>query len=312
MQTRTDFVNRIEVMKRTIISFNPTYGKYLINGLWTDEITHEYYEGILDDFFEDIAGYLQFLKSPKAFLEELYDLVWMKVEWYERKDMHKFEFYEDISSSIKEVLAIDHKPKKEKYSIAFIRQFDYDNAEELDEVVYTLKQYEIDANYYNDPLDFERVKLIHALRIHYKFLIELHGFLYTLEMDLDTLDLSKIHIERFKSKPSLLPKCTLKFDKITTAIFFGILMEKGILSMDENGKDNKVTIQRFVEAHFNYTSERGESTPITRINKELSKFKKFQHHIKELEITNNIIKIFTDHREEILSKYKKSHEDPLK
>jgi hypothetical protein len=307
METRTDFINKIQEIKKVNISYHSESGKYIIDGTWTEEMDADHYEPIFDDFSNSIYKVLPAMKFPKEFLKELYELLWLKIEWYQKNNIHKLEFYSAISAMVYETSAKIEQPKKDRYSIDFIRNL---QAGDYDDIVYTLKWFENEANNYVNIEDFEKAKLIYGLQLHYEFLKEIYSFLYKLEMDFDTLNLDNIPLSMHRIKLSESLKCNLKFDKISTSVFFGILMEKGLLFMDENVSKNNVKIHNFIQNHFTYTNEKGDIKPITRINNELSKFKKPQYHIKELEVINQFIDILTEHRAHIHKVNKISFQNP--
>lgn len=300
MLTRTDFVNKIQELKKAKVGFNEPAKQYTFNDLWVDEITQGYFDKLFDSFQDDIYRNIGLMKLPKEVLIELYELLWQKVEWYENNNIHDFAFFNAISGSISSVAARDiYTPKNTDISIAFIQKFNYGDDQEYDDLVYTLKRYEEVANYTANPINFERVKLLHAMQLHNEFLKELYHFLYKLEMDFDTIDFNKIGLENSREIVIDSKKCNFKIDKISTAIFFGVLMKSGMISMDENAQKSDLKIKRFIEDHFTYMNDKGEITPIHRINKELSKPGKHQYRQKELEVLNDLIKRLETFREKI-------------
>ena len=312
METRTDFLYKIQQISAVQIYFDTKHQKYLINDIWVEEIDTEYFNDKSYDIEESLNHNLRFVSNKREVLKELYELLWNKIEWYHEHEIQKISFLDAIKSKVRETSDSLSSPKGDKYTIDYVKKFSYDTGE-ADDLLYTLKRYEADTNFYEKKEDFEKVKLLHALQLHYESIKELYHFLYKLEMDVDTInfdDLSSFESYLKSNLPS--KKCTLNLDKISTSVFFSILMESGIIVMDKKPSSNKVKIKKFIEDNFNYTDNEGEVKPIKRINKEMSKFDKGEHCLKQVEILEFLISKFEENIAKVKHLNKRSFANPLK
>lgn len=301
MLTRTDFVNEIEKFSNLNICYNPQHKMYQLNDLWANEITTNYYDSIFEDFESSIYKNIDSIKDKSKFLIELYDLIWTKINWYNENEISHFIFFNNIKSRITKSNYFLKEPRKNKYSIEFIKNFNYDKPLDSDDIILTLKRYEKETNSYENEADFEKAILIHALQLHYDFLIEIYHFLYKLEMDFDNIDFENYSsVGSFQKKNTNSKKCSLSFDKITTSVFFKILIEAEIFYMDKDSiSKNNVKMNEFIQDNFLFTNKEGETEPIRRINKEVSKFNKAQYHEKQLEILDNLISLLKENKKHI-------------
>ncbi len=295
------------------ITFDGKQKQYLINDIWAGEIAGEYFKNKFYDLEDSLYNNLRFVSDKREVLTELYELLWKKIEWYQEHEIQKISFIDVIKSRIRQTSDSLSSPKPDKYTIGNVKKFEYEAMKDADDLLFTLKRYEADTHYYKNKEDFEKVKLLHALQLHYESITEIYHFLYKLEMDVDTInfdDLSSFESYVKVNLPS--KKCTLNLDKITTSVFFSILMESGIIVMDKKPSSNKVKIKKFIEDNFNYTDDEGVVKPIKRINNEMSKFDKGANCLKQVEVLEFLISKFEENITELKRLNKKSFENPLK
>lgn len=295
MKTRTDFIDRINQICTVNITFDGKQKQYLVNDVWADEIEGEYFKNEVYNLEDTLMQNLRFVSKKKEVIADLRELLQKKITWYEANEINNLSFLNHIQSSVRELYK--SLPKDNKFTAAYISQFDYNLESEVDNIIFTLKRFEEEFDFYKDEEVIGKVILLHALNLHYNSLKQLHHFLTKLEMDVDTINFEDLDSSGAYLKISRqLGKCTLKFDKISTSVFFSILTESGIIRMDQNESSNKIKIQRFIEENFNYTSDDGEVKSIHRINKENAKFNKGEYYQKQLKILDQLQQLIEDNR----------------
>ncbi|WP_309640753.1 hypothetical protein [Flavobacterium sp.] len=295
METRTDFIDRIKRICAVNITFDGKQKQYLINDVWADEIEGEYFKNDVYDLEDTLMENLRFVSRKREVIVELCELLQQKIAWYEARAITNLAFLDHIQSSVRELYG--SVSKKDKFTAASILQCDDNDAAEVDEIIYTLKRFEEEFDFYKNEEHIGKVILLHALHLHYKSLKALCHFLLKLEKDVDTIDFDDLASSgAYLKTQRQLGKCTLKFDKITTSVFFSILTECDIIRMDHKESLNKIKIQKFIEENFNYTSDDGEVKPIHRINKENAKFNKGEYYQTQLKVLDQLIHLFEENK----------------
>jgi hypothetical protein len=295
METRSDFIDRINQICTVNITFDGKQKQYLINDVWADEIEGEYFNNDVFDLEDTLMQNLRFVSKKQEVIADLCELLRKKITWYEASEITNISFLNHIQSSVRELYR--SLPKENKFTAASISQFDNNEESEVDNIIFTLKRFEDEFDFYKNEEGIGKVILLHALHLHYKSLKQLYHFLTKLEKDVDTIDFDDlVSSGAYLKTQRQLGKCTLKFDKITTSVFFSILTESDMIRMDKKEKSNKIKIQRFIEENFNYTSDDGEVKSIHRINKENAKFNKAQYHETQLKVLDYLIQLFEENK----------------
>ena len=307
MVTKIDLINDLNAILNPKIGYCPINKKYFIYGIWDTDFSADFFDEYTYSFEKELLDNITNFAFPKVIISELYNIIWEKIDWYTRNEIHKFSFFKVISKKIKEYENLTPILLEDKLNIDFVRGFDFDkNYFEDNNLLLLIWKYKEETNNFIEEKDLEKTKLINALQIHFDSINLLYHALYKLEMYFDELDLQAISSSTsFRNlKPNPI-KCNVDLDKLETTILFRFLMDTDLFFMDSKQNKNKVKLQNFFEHNFNFTSENGVSYPITRLNNDLVKISFDNKLDKQLSTLENLIHSLTKYKNNIESKYHK-------
>lgn len=115
MQTRTDFISKIQQICTIKICFNTEHKKYLVNDVWAEEINREYFNLQFYELEKLLYHNLRFINKKSEVLTELCELLWKKIERYDEHQIQKISFIDSIKSKILETSESLSSPKIDKY-----------------------------------------------------------------------------------------------------------------------------------------------------------------------------------------------------
>jgi hypothetical protein len=161
----------------------------------------------------------------------------------------------------------------------------------LDPMFYYLKIYEVQTNKYQNNDDFEKVKLMYKFSIFVDGLKKLKEYALVLEENITVFKVLDFDISNQKSsiQDSNL-RCSVNYDKITTANLFYVLLESGIFYFDKKNKDrNSKLLNKFIDGNFNYTNASLASVKIDKIHKEFSYIDSLEYKKRQQSIVQKMI-----------------------
>ena len=273
MITKIDFENDLTKLLNPKIGYCPINEKYHIDGRWVNKITLDDIDYLTQTFEVNLLRNLNMFKNPREIIIEFYDIIWDKIEWYNKNKIYNFSFWDEIKDKIKTTELLDVPYTQDNYTIDYIRNFDFNHNYEDGNLFIVLD--DIHQNYggINDETILEKGKLINALQLHHEALNILYHSLYKIEMNFDEINLenfTSLTFDRKNNSKSL--KCNIDLSKIGIAVLFRFLSETKLFYIDDiNQIKNKSNLISFFEENFNYSTEDGEQLPITRLNSDLSK-----------------------------------------
>lgn len=307
MVTKIDFINELKKILNPKIGYCPINKKYYLDEIWDTDISSDYFDELTYNFEKNLLNNLSNFNSPKEIIQEFYEIIWEKIEWYTRNEINKFSFLNVIKRRIFEFENLNPIRLEDKITIENARNFDFEK-ENIDgnDLLSVIWLYREETNNFIVEKDFEKIKLLNALQIHFGSLNLFYDSLYKIEMNFEDLNILAIASNQSYSKlnkNSL--KCNIDLDKLGTAVLFRFLLDTNLFFMDSEANKNKVKTQNFFEANFNYTSNDGISYPISRLNNDLVKISFDNKLDKQLDTLENLINSLTRYKKKIEEKYPK-------
>lgn len=273
MITKIDFENDLRKILNPEIGYCPINKKYHIDNKWVNIIVLEDFDDITSTFEINLFRNLYIFKNPRKIIIEFYESIWEKIEWYQNNKIYNFSFWDTIENKINTIELSNASYTEDIYTIDYVRSFDFDNNYEDGDLFDVLDDIHRNHGGYKDETILEKGKLINALQLHHKALNILYSSLYKIEMNFDEMNLenyASIPFNRKNNSNTL--KCNIDLSKIEIAVLFKFLTETKLFYIDEiNHIKNRTKLIYFFEQNFNYSTEEGINTTITRLNNDVSK-----------------------------------------
>jgi hypothetical protein len=273
MLTTIDIGNELNKILNPKIGYCPITKKYHIDNKWVNNIVLEDFDYPTHTFEVNLLRNITIFKHPRKIINEVIETIWNKIEWYKENKIKDFSFLETIKKKIVTTELLNVPCIEDSYTIDYVRNFDFDHNYEEGNLFDVLDDIHRNHGGFKDESLLEKGKLINALQLHFKALDILYSSLYKIEYDIDKINFdnfTSLTFDRKNNSNSL--KCNINLSKIETAVLFRFFNETNLFYIDEiNLIKNRTSLISFFEKNFNYSTEEGESFPITRLNSDLSK-----------------------------------------
>ncbi len=307
MITKIDFENDLNKILNPKIGYCPINEKYHIDGKWINKITLDDIDYLTQAFEVNLLRNLNMFNNPREIIIEFYDIIWDKIEWYNKNKIYNFSFWETIKNKIKTNELLDVPYIEDTYTIDYVRSFDFNHNYEDGNLFIVLDNIHQNYGGFNDETLLEKGKLINALQLHHEALNTLYHSLYKIEMNFDEMNLenfTSLSFNRKNNSKSL--KCNIDLSKIEIAVLFRFLSETKLFYIDDiNQIKNRSNLISFFEENFNYSTEQGEQLPITRLSNDLSKITLDNKLETQLHTLKNLEKKLHNYIDKIENRYLK-------
>ena len=271
------------------IDFHTQHKKYRINYMWLDEIGEYYFHERINEFVEGLKVILISNNNNLLIVDELLNNIQSKLYRY-RTD--KIQFFEPFLSHIDNINKVDFEIEydvQEIYTIEKVINYDFDGNVEEDNIIYCLYAHKDRTENYKEKDDFEKVKLYFFINQFYKSLFYFEEKINYLKNAIQVYGVTDLS-HYFTENKAPENKCTIKLDKISSAVLFKILIEADLIYMDSDKLKSESKIKKFAETHFNYTDSKLGIKPLTDFNKEYSKVTDKRRSNKQLDVLNLLSK----------------------
>ena len=183
----------------------------------------------------------------------------------------------------------------EIYPIEKVINYGFDGNVEEDNIIYCLYAHKDRTKNYKEKDDFEKVKLYFFINQFYKSLLYFEEKINYLKNAIQVYGVTDLS-HYFTENKAPENKCTIKLDKISSAVLFKILIESDLIYMDSDKLKSESKIKKFAETHFNYTDSKLGIKPLTDFNKEYYKVKNKGRSNKQLDVIIQLSNYLKDMR----------------
>lgn len=305
------------------INFSTKFNEYIYNDKWILEVDQDYFNTAVYDLISDVNDHLIQGKNNRKFLMEILQIAELKYQWFNDHSLRDLKTISHVRPTIREVdYNLPSDPIPLNFGIADL----IDSSEAFIEYekknsdfTQYIESFQNITNNFEEPLDFEKTKVLFALALLYKSLNKINWYIESLLMDLEYLDFSEFDFEEIMVKHEIAvlntndknhQKCFANLSKTDVANLFNMLMEEDIIFMEKNGRKDEVALKKFIEKNFTYRAEPGNYKAINRINKEFG-YVTLSEHIErtQLPFLEDMIAKLTSRKlkvEQHIEKYKRS------
>ena len=277
--------DELNIFLSITISFDEEYQSYQFNDYWALELDEEYFTNKFEQIKFLTLQQLKIGKNNERFLREISEMTSDKLNYLTDIHSDRLLFFDKYSRFIRMSYAITSPPRD------LIKVSDLNNSfEGNDKYFLFLKKFKNETDNYNNPLEFEKVKLLYTLKLYKDTIGEIEAFVIDLIHNLSYIDFSKIEIKNIPDSSNIKIKCASSLGKFELASLFYILMDEKILFFDDvNETNNRAIMQRFIEDNFTYKGDSKSQTNISNINKQFTEAKGFTYNKKQVEFINKFI-----------------------
>jgi hypothetical protein len=290
MTLPTDLIQEFIFYFENKIEFHTDLKKYRLNNLWIEEIDKSFFDERVEELIESLLLVLISSNNDLLIIKELQTFLEDRIKWF---DINNFKSFNSINEILSHISEIDHEIEyeiKEKYSLDHVLNHNSNPIIIEDFLFYSLITNKGKTSNYQNPLDFEKVKLHFVLNLFYDSLIIMREKIEKILTAISKYGVTNFEVYTKKTKINSSDVCTINLDKLSTAFLFKFLMEENIIQMDSIQHKSQSNIKKFAEKHFNYsTSKTNTSHPLTGFSKEISKLKGSSNKNKQLEVINLLI-----------------------
>lgn len=271
------------------IQFHTILKKYKFNNIWVDEVNKNYFDERANILKASLVSFLESTNYNLTIIKELRDIIEGQIQWFKGSDIGYFKSFHLIEELIWEIEHDKVYDAEEKYSINDIVNEVYEPGEVKERLFYHLSLNSGPTNNYENPLDFEKVKLSYLMTLFYESVVELRSFLDNLSIAIEKYGVRKLDFYLSDLDVTKHEKCTISLDLLSTAVLVKFLIEENIFSMDKNDRVNRIKIQKFFENNFNYTNSKNAKIPIVDLSNEISKIVMDGKYDKQISVIDSLI-----------------------
>lgn len=265
------------------ICYIEDFSQYAYNKKWLIDINDTFFKENLHSIFSEVNDHLKVGRQNLQFLKSMVDVLEKKLDWFRENRIlvegAKNHFFDRISIGyLSNELA---PPTKEKYTIENIVQFDESSALNLadhEDYYYVLWRFRETYNFYENPLDLEKVKLFYVMKLLYENLIVAFGYLDDIILNFDQINFSEFDYEKLMERHGIIDgrtnkfksKCHVTLNKKETAHLFATLLQLGLFYFNTNERKNRAELTKFIEANFTCKGDNGSINSIKNLNQEFT------------------------------------------
>lgn len=271
----TELIEELNQFNSLTIEYHTTHKKYRVNSLWLDDIELNYFNAVVDELLDSLKtilissnNNLLIVDQTKAILEE-------KITWYHLNQIHYFKSFDKILPLVSEVNYNVKYEVSEIYTIENVINF-VSTPEKIENLyLYALIAHKDVTKNYENPQDFENVKLHFILNQFYKSIDYFLEKIEKIKVAIQVYGVSDLSLYKSKSEIDIPEgeKCVINLDKISSAFLIKFLIEGKFIIMDTNDAKSESNIKKFVERYFNFKEASNVIKPLTHFSKEYSKLK---------------------------------------
>lgn len=266
------------------INFSIKFNEYFYNDKWILDANQEYFNTAVYNIISDINTHLIQGKNNKKFLEEILQIAMLKYQWFNDYDLYDLNTIERINPKIQNV---DYNLPNYQIPVSFSisdlenqteRFLEYENKNP--EFISYMEFFRERTNNYENPLDFEKMKVLFTVGLLRKSLNKINSYVDSLKLDLEYLDFANLDFEEimyeyeiidFNTNDNSHQKCFTNLSKTDVANLFYFLANENIIFINKDIRKNEIAVKKFVEQNFTYKDESGRNMTINRINKEFGR-----------------------------------------
>jgi len=284
-----DIIKSFKAFLDNTIQFHTIKKKYKFNNLWVDEVNKNYFDERANILKASLVRFLESTNNNLTIIKELREIIDGQIQRFNGIDKGYFKSIHLIEELIWEIEYDTVYDVEEKYTISDIVNSVYDPGEVKERLFYYLILNLRPTNNYENPLDFEKVKLSYLMTLFYDSVVELRTFLDDLSIAIEKYGVRKLGFYLSDLVVTKQEKCTVSLDLLSTAVLVKFLIEENIFSMDKNERINRIKIQKFFENNFNYTNSKNAKIPILDLSNEISKIVMDGKYDKQISVIDSLI-----------------------
>jgi hypothetical protein len=278
-----EYLNEFIDFSNEKIDFHTQHKKYRFNNMWLDEINENFFHERINEFVEGLKVILISNNNNLLIVDELLKIIQSKLYRYR---IDKIQYFEPFLSHIANINEVDFEIEydvPEIYTIEKVLNYTFNGGDEEDNIIYCLFAHKDRTKNYKEKVDFEKVKLFFFTNQFYKSLFYFEEKINYLKNAIQVYGVTDLS-HYFTENKAPENKCTIKLDKISSAVLFKILIEADLIYMDSDKLKSEGKIKKFAETHFNYTDSKLGIKPLTDFNKEYSKILDKRRSNKQLDV----------------------------
>lgn len=292
----TELIEELNLFTTLTLEYHKTHKKYRVNSLWLDDIELNYFNITVDELLDSLKTILISSNNNLLIVDQIKVILEEKMTWFNLNQIKYFKSFDKIVPLVSEVDYEINYDASEIYNIDNVVNF-VSTPEKIENLyLYALIVHKDPTKNYENPEDFENVKLFFILNQFYKsieyFLKKIENIKIAIQVyGVNDLSCYKSEVEKPDDE-----KCIVNLDKISTAFFFKFMLDKKIFFMDSNKNKNEFKLKKFVEKNFNFKEASNVIKPLTGFNKEYSKVSNDNRKEKQLEVLEKLSKAISEQK----------------
>lgn len=279
MSSTNDYLKEITEYCYFDIEYDASNNTYKFNNVFVDEIKIEKFENNINSLKQSMIFLLKRMEKKEFFLSRALGQIKVLMDWYKNNQINKFSnFYilEELISKT-ENRQMSYQPK---YILESIQNFDTDIDDKFDEIFYYLIFNKTTTNNYENPIDFEKVKLHFVVTKYFESLSNFIEFINSIYTDIREYGIT--NFEEFKIIENV-SRCNSKLSKFQTIYLINLLFKNEVFYFDNVDSDNNKKLQLdFLNNNFKYTTRAKKLEDVQNAIKEYSNL-----NGKDLDTINN-------------------------